>query len=758
MRVPVDDMFVMKQLNPLNPFMRGLGPAESIADEVEIDEYAAKFQKRFFYNDATPPVVFLMPDATDDQRNAFMARWNQKHRGVENSHRAAALTGNVEVKELGSTDGKNLGFIESREAMRNAVLEHFGVPREIMGITENSNRSTADAAQYIYAKNVLTPRLANREEAINTQLLPMFGSNLVWRYDAIIPYDRDFDKQKALDAYNAGLITRNEARELLDLPDIDGGDVYKVSINDLFLGEDEDPAAVSQALLQDTSLPPAEGEQKGRRVNMTAALKHEELAIRKQQALFEVAVTRHFAEQRDRVEKALGLKTKAATDVFNPIAEYLLPDGTFDPLLWAALSEADQLRLSEAVAAGLLNWNDEVQSLMQVFMPLWKQAYNAGAELNAETYGLRDLQRPEFISAAKVNGGKRIVGIENTTKHNIADIVAKAIANGSNQESLQKEILSEMTITQSRAKIIARQETSTALATGQFDIMRKAGATSKTWRHRNQKDPRDGTNGRVNHVILDGETVGINERFSNGLRFPRDPEDNRPEQLINCRCYLTYDFGDTKAMAWDEGKHPRGDDGRFIPSGGGFGGGGSSGNSGGGSSGGSSSGGSSGSGSSGSSGGSSGSYQKLASDDDANAYWAGVDSGEIDPSDTSTIPDWWEKQSSQMTVSDSEREAINKGYVGNDDSYEINSAMRESPNKPLSEILSGEKLEAAQALESAISKNTLSQDTVLTRYVSENFLDSCFGLSENDFFAIQRALDRDGNLDAPRNTVNARPI
>lgn len=47
MTVPVDDMFVMKQLNPLDPFMRGLGIAESIADEVEIDEYAAQFQKRF---------------------------------------------------------------------------------------------------------------------------------------------------------------------------------------------------------------------------------------------------------------------------------------------------------------------------------------------------------------------------------------------------------------------------------------------------------------------------------------------------------------------------------------------------------------------------------------------------------------------------------------------------------------------------------------------------------------------------------------
>ena len=177
MTVPVEDMFVMKHLNPLDPFMRGLGVAESIADEVEIDEFSAQFQKRFFYNDGTPSLVFLMPDASEDQRDAFMARWNKRHRGVENSHRAAALTGNVDIKTFGSKDVRELGFVESRIAIRDAVLEHFGVPREIMGITENSNRSTADSAQYIYSKNVLTPRIRDREEAINQQILPLFGVN-----------------------------------------------------------------------------------------------------------------------------------------------------------------------------------------------------------------------------------------------------------------------------------------------------------------------------------------------------------------------------------------------------------------------------------------------------------------------------------------------------------------------------------------------------------------------------------------------------
>jgi HK97 family phage portal protein len=550
MDLPVDDMFVMKQLNPLDPFMRGLGIAESIADEVEIDEYAAKFQKRFFYNDATPPLVFSMPDATADQRDAFMARWNQKHKGVENSHKAAALTGNVTVQELGGNNAKSLDFVESRVAMRDAVLEHFGVPREIMGITENSNRATADSAQYIYAKNVLTPRIRQREEAINKQLLPLFGSNLVWRYDAVIPFDKTFDKSKAIDGYGAGLLTRNEARGLIDLPDVKGGNVYKTSLNDLFLSETDDPARISQSLLTEPDYMAAENDefveiednfgQKSRRVNLTAALRNEDRALQENELLFETAISRHFAEQRKEIAKALGMTQKEEDPpALEPLARYLTPDGTLDPIPWLNLSEADQNVFTDGLTSGLLDWGSEQKKLNKLFQPLWKKAYDDGAKASEESYGLFGIKRPEYVSAAKLNGGKRVVGIERTTKDSIADIISRGIANGSSQKELKESILSEMDTTKARAKLIAQQETSTALATGQFDMMKNAGAETKTWHHRAQKNPRDGSHG-VNHVALEGETVQLDAKFSNGLKFPRDPDDPRPEEVINCRCYVTY--------------------------------------------------------------------------------------------------------------------------------------------------------------------------------------------------------------------------
>ena len=39
------------------------------------------------------------------------------------------------------------------------------------------------------------------------------------------------------------------------------------------------------------------------------------------------------------------------------------------------------------------------------------------------------------------------------------------------------------------------------------------------------------------HAALDGEKVGTDEKFSNGCRFPGDPQ-GRPGEVYNCRCTM----------------------------------------------------------------------------------------------------------------------------------------------------------------------------------------------------------------------------
>lgn len=555
--IPVDDVFFMKDLNPLDPYRRGLGAAEALADEIETDEYAAKFQKKFFYNDATPATLISMPGSKKEQRDRFREEWNARFRGPFNSHGIATIDGNVTVTKL-AENMRDMDMMQGREFLRNAVLEHFGVPREIMGITESSNRATSEAAQYIYTSNVLMPRLRRREEAINAQILPFFGSDLIWHFDDVVPRSQEFDKIKGIDGWNAGLLTKDEARELLGMePCKTGGNVYKITISDMFIGENDDPSQVTYDLMAEPEGDETGGveindEEPGGAFGMSDDHYHEEKAREKnignllaaaqkiQRAKFEVATMKYFSTQKNRISSTLNGTEKTDWSVWEQLKPYIEQMQVENAAAWDAIGEEGQKNLVSSFVGSLIDWPGEEKALEEIFKPLWKQTYDAGTKLAMQAYSIRGVDRPELLSHAKLRGGQRIRHVTQTTKNNIARIVFNGIEAGISQEKMADEILQEYEIeSKSRARLIADQETITTLETGHYDMMATSGAVSKTWHHRLQKNPRDGSDGGPNHVAMDGETVPIDGRFSNGLRYPCDPEGPAAE-TIKCRCYVTY--------------------------------------------------------------------------------------------------------------------------------------------------------------------------------------------------------------------------
>ena len=573
MEVPVDDMFVMKDLDPYDPFKRGLGQSEALADEIETDEYAAKFQKRFFFNDATPNIIIGMPKSTEEQRKRFLAEWMQRFKGVFQSHGVATVNGDVTVNKIGESM-KDMDMVNGRTFLRNAALEHYGVPREIMGITESSNRATSEAAQFIYAQNVLMPILRRREEAINHQLIPWFGDDLVWHFDDIVPRNQEFDKAVGLDGWNAGLLTKDEAREKLGMPPCKvGGDVYKTQFSDVYVHEDDDPAEVSTAaanLQYAEGAPPLEtgGQQEieitdqgeplddsstveigdgsdtielegvkaaDRKASRLQQAQRQLLEAEREQARrFELATMKYFREQNNRLEAALGGTQKADASVWDALFAAMPDYGVVDGA-WVRLDETERERLVSQFVAGLIDWPGEEAALNAIFEPLWKESYDKGAELAAKLHNITAVQRPELVSTAKLRGGSRVRGITQTTKDTIGRIVSNALEHGDSRETIAKQIQQEMQTSASRARTIAAQECNTSLLTGNFDMMKKAGAGTKTWHVTNPAVA------RPSHKRLNGVTVPIDGKFSNGCRFPCDPDCSDASEVVNCHCFLTYD-------------------------------------------------------------------------------------------------------------------------------------------------------------------------------------------------------------------------
>ena len=555
MDVSVDDMFVMKDLNPLDPYKRGLGQAEPIADEIEIDEYAAKFQKKFFFNDATPNLVISMPGASDEQQTQFLAKWRQRFQGANKSHGVATIGGPPDqaatVTKL-SDNMKDLDMINGRTFTRDAVMEHFGMPREIMGITQNSNRATAEAAQYIYATNVLTPRLMGRQDAINLQILTCYGDDLLWEYDDIIPKDKEFEKGMALDGWNAGLLMMNESRKKMDMEAVKNGNIYKMGFADMFIGENEDRVKLSSesANLQYSDVPdsieadrndieivPDQEEEKilarasqikARRIQIAG--QSLDAVRRNQSRKFEFATMKYLKDQSKQIQGAL-LGTKKADgtvwDALNMTQEEFI-----------LLSQSQQQELTMQFVNSLLDWKNEASLLETMLTPLWAETYDKGADNVAATYRIEAIQRPSMTSTARIRGGQRITRITQTTKANIGRIITDGLINGKNHQELTEEIMDEMNTSAERARIIAAQECNTSLLAGNYDMANSGGFTTKTWHVTNISKARD------THRSLNGKTVSINEPFiterGNKLMMPCDPDCSVAEETVNCHCFLTY--------------------------------------------------------------------------------------------------------------------------------------------------------------------------------------------------------------------------
>jgi HK97 family phage portal protein len=243
LQIPADDIIYFKHPDPADPYGRGTGIGESLSDELDTDEYASKYLKSFFYNSALPDALISFKGVSEEQLLNAKARWENKYRGSWNSHRAHFHNGDVDVKVL-SQSFKDQELTKLREAARDTTIHTFGVPPEILGLLENSNRATIDSAEAIMAKFVVSPRLDFLCSFLQTKVVERYDETLVLGFVSPIPEDREYELKVAQAAPWSR--SRAEWREMQGLASNGASDeVYLVPIGlvQQEVGSSELPAA-----------------------------------------------------------------------------------------------------------------------------------------------------------------------------------------------------------------------------------------------------------------------------------------------------------------------------------------------------------------------------------------------------------------------------------------------------------------------------------------------------------------------------------
>ena len=239
----------LKNWHPLDDHY-GLSPMAAAA--VDIDQYnlAGKHNVNLLYNGARPSgaVIFKPQDdsgmptyLSESQRQQLLTDLKNRFSGTSNTGRPLLLEGDFDWKEMGLSP-KDMDFLNLRHNTAKDIALCFGVPSQLIGVPDAQTYANMAEARLALYEETIIPLMRRVESDLNEWLMPQFNSDLllVYDYDSIpaLTERRKMVYENVINAVREGVITRNEARERLDMEPIDGGDDIYINASMFPLGMD----------------------------------------------------------------------------------------------------------------------------------------------------------------------------------------------------------------------------------------------------------------------------------------------------------------------------------------------------------------------------------------------------------------------------------------------------------------------------------------------------------------------------------------
>ena len=217
--VPDTEIFWAADIDPAQPYARGSGTGNALADDFETDKYAAVMTKQKFFNHMRPDILITSPDLTESETRRLERDWQAKHMGVWQQWKARFLNREVKVHQF-DPDLRSNQFVQLRQHERDFVAQVYGVPPEILGIVENSNRATIEGADDIFTRYVVVPRLEFWRTNLQERFIGEYDDRLILDYVSPVQEDKAHSLQAAAAAGWA--LSIDEWRAKQGLPPLDG--------------------------------------------------------------------------------------------------------------------------------------------------------------------------------------------------------------------------------------------------------------------------------------------------------------------------------------------------------------------------------------------------------------------------------------------------------------------------------------------------------------------------------------------------------
>ena len=427
----------------------------------------------------------------DGQRRKFLTAfregWGQ---GGSNAGKMPLLEDGMEIKTY-QFNAKEAQYAEAKQLSREDVAAAYHVNPSLIWHTNTQTYASAkDNARALYA-DCLGPVLQMIQQRINSFLLPMIGADpdTYVEFDLSEKLKGSFEERASIlqSAVGGPWMTRNEARADNNLPPTDGGDELIVPLNVLTGG---------QASPQDTHM----DEQEPMTVIHGAAC--------------------GCAECKSKAEK-VQVKARSSKEEDEAMAEALQK-------FWKRQAAAVLPKIG-AKSARWWNgdrWNDE---LAEDIEPLINSTADAHGKEVAEAIGF-EYNTEQTRRYLKEMAKGRARAINDATYRKL-----QAAIDDDDEDNTPAHVFevreNKDSITFGRAL---------ALAAAGWAAVHEAPHQAKQQGIEKTVEKRwvTGTNPRQEHAMMNGETVPIDEPFSNGCFWPGD-ENGDPDTTCGCNCSTT---------------------------------------------------------------------------------------------------------------------------------------------------------------------------------------------------------------------------
>jgi len=219
----------------------GIGTVQGIPEWLDNDQAVLEWNRQFFLKGAKPSGTLTSPYKTEAQISRLRAGFEQSYGGgikSGNGQNVAVLPEGV--KFTADATPKDMDFGTLLDRMKERILAGFRVSSTILGSAEqDTNRATAETADYIFAKRTIKPKMMLITAYLNEFLIPRFGEDLYLSFNDPVPEDKEYRTTEMQAAVGSQpVISINEAREkYMGAGPVDGGDEVMVSTMYQPLGE-----------------------------------------------------------------------------------------------------------------------------------------------------------------------------------------------------------------------------------------------------------------------------------------------------------------------------------------------------------------------------------------------------------------------------------------------------------------------------------------------------------------------------------------